>query len=153
MMRGLLGLAALLGIAWLLSEDRRRIPWRTVFTGLLLQWALALLLLYFPPASKLIGWLNDGATALQAATEAGTSFVFGYLGGGAAAVRRDAARRQLHPGLPCTAAGADNQRARLAAVLLGHPAADHRGLRLGVAPRDGHRRRARLVRRCISSSA
>lgn len=80
-MRGLLGLAALLGIAWLLSEDRRRIPWRTVFTGLLLQWALALLLLYFPPASKLIGWLNDGATALQAATQAGTSFVFGYLGG------------------------------------------------------------------------
>jgi CNT family concentrative nucleoside transporter len=81
MMRGLLGLAALLGIAWLLSEDRRRIPWRTVFTGLLLQWALALLLLYFPPASKLISWLNDGATALQAATQAGTSFVFGYLGG------------------------------------------------------------------------
>ena len=81
MMRGLLGLAALLGIAWLLSEDRRRIPWRTVFAGVLLQWALALLLLYFPPASALIGWLNDGATALQDATQAGTSFVFGYLGG------------------------------------------------------------------------
>ena len=80
-MRGLLGLAALLAIAWALSEDRRRIPWRTVITGIALQWALALLLLFFPPANALIFLLNDGATALQNATQAGTSFVFGYLGG------------------------------------------------------------------------
>src|ERR1700733_3956500 len=80
-MRGLLGLTALLAIAWALSEDRRRIPWRTVITGIALQWTLALLLLFFPPASALIVLLNDGATALQDATQAGTSFVFGYLGG------------------------------------------------------------------------
>jgi CNT family concentrative nucleoside transporter len=80
-MRGLLGLAALLAIAWALSEDRRRIPWRTVITGIALQWTLALLLLFFPPANALIFLLNDGATALQNATQAGTSFVFGYLGG------------------------------------------------------------------------
>ena len=80
-MRGLLGLAALLAIAWALSEDRRRIPWRTVIAGVALQWALALLLLFFPPANALIFLLNDGATALQNATQAGTSFVFGYLGG------------------------------------------------------------------------
>ena len=80
-MRGLLGLAALLAIAWALSEDRRRIPWRTVIAGIALQWALALLLLFFPPANTLIFLLNDGATALQNATQAGTSFVFGYLGG------------------------------------------------------------------------
>ena len=60
-MRGLLGLAALLAIAWALSEDRRRIPWRTVIAGIALQWALALLLLYFPPANALIFLLNDGA--------------------------------------------------------------------------------------------
>jgi len=80
-MRGLLGLAALLAIAWALSEDRRRIPWRTVIVGIALQWALALLLLFFPPANAVIFLLNDGATALQSATQAGTSFVFGYLGG------------------------------------------------------------------------
>ena len=80
-MRGLLGLAALLAIAWALSEDRRRIPWRTVIAGIALQWTLALLLLFFPPANALIFLLNDGATALQNATQAGTSFVFGYLGG------------------------------------------------------------------------
>ena len=80
-MRGLLGLAALLAIAWALSEDRRRIPWRTVIAGVVLQWALALLLIFLPPANAVIFLLNDGATALQNATQAGTSFVFGYLGG------------------------------------------------------------------------
>ncbi|HEY2617188.1 MAG TPA: nucleoside transporter C-terminal domain-containing protein [Acetobacteraceae bacterium] len=80
-MRGLLGLAALLAIAWALSEDRRRVPWRTVIAGVALQWALALLLIFFPPASAVIALLNDGATALQTATQAGTGFVFGYLGG------------------------------------------------------------------------
>ena len=80
-MRGLLGLAALLAIAWALSENRRRIPWRTVIAGIALQWALALLLWFFPPANSLIFLLNDGATALQNATQAGSGFVFGYLGG------------------------------------------------------------------------
>ena len=80
-MRGLLGLAALLAIAWALSEDRSRIPWRTVAAGVLLQVALAALLLGFPPANAVIFLLNDGATALQNATQIGTRFVFGYLGG------------------------------------------------------------------------
>jgi len=80
-MRGLLGLAALLAIAWALSEDRSRIPWRTVAAGVLLQVALAILLLGFPPANAVIFVLNDGATALQNATQIGTRFVFGYLGG------------------------------------------------------------------------
>jgi concentrative nucleoside transporter, CNT family len=80
-MRGLLGLAALLAIAFVLSENHRRIPWRTVITGVLLQVALAVLLLDFPAADAAIMLLNDGATALQQATETGTKFVFGYLGG------------------------------------------------------------------------
>jgi CNT family concentrative nucleoside transporter len=80
-MRGLLGVAALLAIAWALSEDRRRIPWRTVIAGVLLQWVLALLLIGFPPASSAIFLLNRGATALQDATQVGTNFLFGYLGG------------------------------------------------------------------------
>jgi CNT family concentrative nucleoside transporter len=79
--RGLLGLAVLLAIAWMLSEDWRRIPWRTVAAGVLLQWILAALLLGFPPANAAIFLLNDGATALQNATQVGTNFVFGYLGG------------------------------------------------------------------------
>jgi CNT family concentrative nucleoside transporter len=82
MTRAPIGIAVLLLLAWLLSENRRHIPWRTVITGLLLQLAFALLLLRVPAATDAIFALNDGATALQKATQAGTGFVFGYLAGG-----------------------------------------------------------------------
>jgi len=80
--RALAGLAALLLLAWALSEDRRLVPWRTVVGGVVLQWALALLLIGFPPAARAMLLLNDAAGALQTATDAGTGFVFGYLAGG-----------------------------------------------------------------------
>ena len=79
---GFLGLAAILALAWCVSEDRRRIPLRTVIGGVVLQLALALLLLRFPPAARLFLALDEVVNALQKATDAGTSFVFGYLGGG-----------------------------------------------------------------------
>jgi concentrative nucleoside transporter, CNT family len=81
-MRGLLGVAALLLLAWLLSEDRFRVPLRVVVAGVLLQAVLAIVMLKFPPAAKAFLLLNDGVEALQKATDAGTGFVFGYLGGG-----------------------------------------------------------------------
>jgi len=81
MARAYLGVFALLAIAWLLSEDRWRVPWRTVIGGLVLQLAGALLLIGIPGANRAMFVLNDAASALQRATEAGTSFVFGYLGG------------------------------------------------------------------------
>src|SRR5947207_10876858 len=80
-MRGLLGIAAILLFAWLLSEDRFRVAWRVVVTGVLLQFAVALLFLEFPPATAVFLVLNRAVEALQKATEAGTGFVFGYLGG------------------------------------------------------------------------
>jgi CNT family concentrative nucleoside transporter len=81
-MRGLLGIAVLLLIAWAISEDRFRVPVRVVIAGVLLQFVVALVLLKFPPAAKAFLLLNDGVEALQKATDAGTGFVFGYLGGG-----------------------------------------------------------------------
>ncbi len=78
---GALGLAAIFGLAWGLSEDRRRIPWRTVLGGIALQLALAALLLGIPQARRGLFVLNDAAIALQKATDAGTTFVFGYLAG------------------------------------------------------------------------
>src|SRR5947209_39814 len=87
-MRGLLGILFLLFLAWCLGERRRgdyprQIPWRTVIVGLGLQAALAVLLIRFPPAAHVLLLLNRAALALQAATDRGTAFVFGYLGGGA----------------------------------------------------------------------
>ncbi len=79
----MVGWAALVGLAWLLSEGRRRIPWRVVLGGLVLQWLLALLLIDFGPARGAIMLLNGAANSLQRATDDGTAFLFGYLGGGA----------------------------------------------------------------------
>lgn len=82
-LQGLIGYGALLTVAWAVSDGRRRIPWRTVAGGLILQWALALLLLRVAPAQHAVVALVHGAEALARATDAGTGFVFGYLGGGA----------------------------------------------------------------------
>jgi CNT family concentrative nucleoside transporter len=80
--QGLLGIAGLLAFAWAISEDRRSIPWKTVIGGLLLQWALALLLLKIPGTTHIFFLLNRCVEAIQTATDAGSGFVFGYLGGG-----------------------------------------------------------------------
>ncbi len=81
-MQALFGIPVLLLIAYILSEDRTRIPWRTVAGGMALQWALAVVLLHSAPARAGVALLNGGVVALQAATDAGSGFVFGYLGGG-----------------------------------------------------------------------
>ena len=82
--QSLTGIAAILLLAWLLSENKRAFPVRTVVSGLALQFALALLLLKIPAARNLLFSLNGAVDALTAATRAGTSFVFGYVGGGTA---------------------------------------------------------------------
>jgi concentrative nucleoside transporter, CNT family len=80
-LQGAFGLFVLVGLAWLSSEDRRAFSPRIVLAGLGIQLGLALLLLKLPPAKGLFLTLNKLVLALQEATQAGTSFVFGYLGG------------------------------------------------------------------------
>jgi concentrative nucleoside transporter, CNT family len=82
MPRGLLGIAALLFLAWGISEDRFRVPWRVVVAGVVLQFGLAAFFIRFKPAAQAFLLLNRAVEAVQKATDAGTSFVFGYLGGG-----------------------------------------------------------------------
>ena len=84
MWQSLFGLVVLVGLAWVLSEDRRRPDWRLVGAGLALQFGLALLLLKVPLFNTFFSALNDLILALDEATKAGTAFVFGYLGGGPA---------------------------------------------------------------------
>jgi concentrative nucleoside transporter, CNT family len=81
MLRAYLGVFALLCIAWLCGENRWRVRWRPVAGGLVLQLAAALVLIDIPGANRAMFVLNDAASALQRATEAGTAFVFGYLAG------------------------------------------------------------------------
>lgn len=77
-----LGLLILLLIAWAFSERRGAVPWRIVVSGVLLQLVLAALLLHAPPFKEFFLGLNRALLALEQATQAGTRFVFGYLGGG-----------------------------------------------------------------------
>lgn len=78
------GLAALVGIAWLLSEDRRNVRLKVILVGVFVQIGLALLLLKVDASRQVLLALNGVVEALQGATQAGTSFVFGYVGGGSA---------------------------------------------------------------------
>lgn len=85
-MQGLLGVVVLLLLAWLLSEDRKGAfagaQRRLIVAGLIVLAALALLFVKVPPVKEALTALSSIATALDRATSAGTSFVFGYLGGG-----------------------------------------------------------------------
>lgn len=82
MIQSLAGVIGFTVLAWAISEDRRRVEPRIIAAGLLLQFAAALLLLKVPVFQSLLMGLNGLVDALQQATMAGTSFIFGYLGGG-----------------------------------------------------------------------
>ena len=78
-----LGVVALLGIAWLASEQRRAIHWRPVWSGIVLAMVLALAIRWVPGVSSAVAAINGLLDALMDATRVGTAMVFGYLGGGA----------------------------------------------------------------------
>ena len=81
-LQSLVGLIALLFIAWAFSERRSDARLGAAAGGVAIQLILAALLLYLPAARELFALLNDLVLALEEATRAGTSMVFGYLGGG-----------------------------------------------------------------------
>ena len=81
--QALLGLIVFTGIAWLMSENRRGVRYTIVLTGITVQLCIAGILLFIPFFKKFFLLLNNVVLALESATRAGTSFVFGYIGGGA----------------------------------------------------------------------
>jgi CNT family concentrative nucleoside transporter len=74
-----LGLFVMIGIAWLCSSERGRIPWRTVAWGVGLQLGLALILLGTPVGDVFFRAMAALASALTHYVDAGTTFVFGAL--------------------------------------------------------------------------
>jgi concentrative nucleoside transporter, CNT family len=76
------GIGALLAIAWLVSENRRAVAWRRVGVGLTASLVLAILLLKVPQLRGAFAAVNNAVDAIATATRAGTSFLFGYVGGG-----------------------------------------------------------------------
>lgn len=76
------GVAALLAIAWACGENRRAVSLRQAAIGLAVTLATAVILLKLPPVARGFGAINDAVGAISAAARAGSSFVFGYVGGG-----------------------------------------------------------------------
>lgn len=77
-----IGLLLLAGLAWALGGFRRGVAPRVIVAGIGLQIVLAAVLLNVPPVRATFFLLGDAVDALATATRAGTSLVFGYLGGG-----------------------------------------------------------------------
>lgn len=81
-LQSLFGLLLLNAMAWTISEDRGAVKIKGVMAGIAIQFILALALLKLPPIRQSLEFLNALVLTLQSATKAGTTFVFGYLGGG-----------------------------------------------------------------------
>ena len=75
----LLGLFAMIGLAWACSLNRKRFPWRTVWTGLALQWVLALAVLKTKAGSRSFEFANAAVTRLLGFADEGAKMVFGPL--------------------------------------------------------------------------
>lgn len=77
---GLLGLATMLGLAYLFSSNRRAIRLKTVGLGLSLQFVFAIFVLRFNFGQALLGWAGHGAEKFLEYSFAGSQLVFGELG-------------------------------------------------------------------------
>lgn len=74
-----LGLLVFAGIAWLVSDNRRKVSWKTIGYGLLLQLAIGLMIFRLPVSHRVLLWINNAVLALLDATKSGTQFLFGPL--------------------------------------------------------------------------
>jgi CNT family concentrative nucleoside transporter len=81
-LHGFAGMVGLLGLAFVVSESRSAIRWRPILVGVALQVLLAVTFVKVEWIKSLFLKLNDVLLVLDKATQAGTSLVFGYLGGG-----------------------------------------------------------------------
>lgn len=72
-----LGIVAFMGLAWLMSSDRRRVPYRIIAWGVVLQLLFGLFAIKTRLGLALFSSLNDGVVALLGYTDRGTSFLFG----------------------------------------------------------------------------
>ncbi|MGE0285903.1 MAG: NupC/NupG family nucleoside CNT transporter [Bradyrhizobium sp.] len=76
------GVVALLALAWACGENRRAVSLKQTAIGLAATLVTAVVLLKLPLVARAFGTINDAVGAISAASRAGSSFVFGYVGGG-----------------------------------------------------------------------
>ena len=80
--QGLIGLTLILLFVWAISENRKDRPgWKWIGGALLLQFAIALVIVRVPFVWDIIGLANQGVMAIEKATLVGSAYMFGYAGG------------------------------------------------------------------------
>ena len=80
----IVGILVVLAIAFLLSWDRRNIPWKTVAKGLVVQFIIAIVLVKLPVGRAIVSAISDVVTAVIGCGQSGLDFVFGSLNNGTA---------------------------------------------------------------------
>ncbi len=78
-LRVLLGFVVLYGLAWVLSEDRRRVSWRVVVWGIVLQFGLAGLVLFMPGVQHVFSVVAQFFVKVFEFAREGAEFLFGAL--------------------------------------------------------------------------
>lgn len=81
-LRALIGAFLIIGVCWLMSENRKQFPTRLVLGAIIIQAVLVAVLFGIPQAQGVLNGINGVVDGLNAATVEGTKFIFGYLGGG-----------------------------------------------------------------------
>jgi len=76
---GLLGIFFILGLAWLMSNNKKRVDYRLVISGLLLQLGFALFVLKTSLGETIFAYLGKGINKLLEFSDMGADFVFGPL--------------------------------------------------------------------------
>ena len=80
-LQAILGIGVFIGLAAVLSEQRKVPNWKLIAAGLGLQFVFAFVVFRIGFLQQILNGINRGVLAVVDATEAGTLFIFGYLGG------------------------------------------------------------------------
>lgn len=75
----LIGIAVVLAICWLISWDRKSVPWKTVAKAFAAELMIALIIVKIPLGQKIVTLLSNGLTAVINCGNEGLTFVFGDL--------------------------------------------------------------------------
>lgn len=78
-LRGLLGLISLVFLAWLISSNKKNIPWKLVLKGILIQFIFAVGILKVPFIQSIFDWISSGFVTILSFTREGSLFLFGSL--------------------------------------------------------------------------
>lgn len=78
-LQGLIGIILILSLAWVASNNKKRINYRLVISGILLQVTIALLIFKVPFVKSFFSWLGRQMTHIEAFAKEGASFVYGGL--------------------------------------------------------------------------